>query len=584
MLGGVKVLKVLFSRVREFWKWTLITPVFMIGEVAMDVLIPTIMSEIVDIGIATTDVSFIVRMSVRLVLVAMLSLGFGCLGAWSGAIASSGFARNLRHDEYRKVMAFSFADIDKFSTSSLITRMTTDVQNIQNAFQGVIRNSVRSPIMFFFAFIMVWRNGGPLVAVFAVAIPIVALTVYFCFRYSHKYFEGAFKGYDVFNRVVQENLNGIRTVKAYVREDEQLDKFTDASANIRDNFLRGQRLMALMNPAVMFVSYMCMIALSYLGARLIQVGNMETGDLMSIYTYTGQILMSLTMMGMSITMLSISRPSMERVTEVLTTEPSMDAHEDGEVYVPDGSVKFDNVTFGYSEDSTVLRDINLEIPSGAMVGLLGPTGSGKSTLVSLIARLYDPLSGKISVGGIDAREYNLSALRNKVAVVLQKNTLFTGTVRENLKWGNPDATDEDIKRVCDIAFVSPFIEAMADGYDSHVDQGGTNFSGGQRQRLCIARALMKDPRILILDDSTSAVDTATDASIRRSLREDVQGLTKIIIAQRVSSVMDADMIVMMNNGRIEDIGTHSELLSRNAAYQDLYETQMKGEDDNGKEN
>ena len=575
------MLKVLFSRIREFWKWTLVTPFFMIGEVAMDVLIPTIMSEIVDVGIANTDVSFIVRMSVRLMLVAMLSLGFGCMGAWAGAVASSGFARNLRHDEYRKVMGFSFADIDKFSTSSLITRMTTDIQNIQNAFQSMIRMSVRSPIMFAFAFIMVWRNGGMLIAVFAVAIPIVALTVYLCFRKAHRYFEGAFKGYDVFNRVVQENLNGIRTVKAYVREDQQLDKFTEASGNIRDNFVRGQRIMALMNPVVMFVAYLCMIALSYFGARLIQVGNMQTGDLMSIYTYTGQILMSLTMMGMAVTMLSISRPSMERVAEVLTTEPSMDVNESGEMFVPDGSVKFEHVNFGYSSDSTVLSDINLEIPSGAMVGVLGPTGSGKSTLVSLIARLYDPLSGRVRVGGLDARDYNLTALRNKVAVVLQKNTLFTGTVRENLKWGNPEATDEDIKKASDVAFVTPFIEAMTDGFDSHVDQGGTNFSGGQRQRLCIARALMKNPRILIMDDSTSAVDTATDASIRRSLKEDVKGLTKIIIAQRVSSVMEADMIVMMNNGRIEDVGTHHELLSRNAAYQDLYETQTKGDDSNG---
>ena len=575
------MLKVLFSRVREYWKWTLVTPLFMIGEVAMDVLIPTIMSEIVDVGIATTDVSFIVRMSIRLVLVAMLSLAFGCLGAWAGAIASSGFAKNLRHDEYRKVMGFSFADIDKFSTSSLITRMTTDIQNIQNAFQGMIRMSVRSPIMFIFAFIMVWRNGGSLVAVFAVAIPVVALTVYFCFRYSHKYFEGAFKGYDVFNRVVQENLNGIRTVKAYVREDEQLEKFTDASANIRDNFNKGQKIMAFMNPMVMFVSYMCMIAISYLGAKLIQVGNMQTGDLMSIYTYTGQILMSLTMMGMAITMLSISRPSMERVAEVLTTEPSMDPNENGEVYVPDGSVKFEDVDFGYSEDSSVLSGINLEIPSGSMVGILGSTGSGKSTLVSLIARLYDPLSGRVVVGGLDAKDYNLTALRNQVSVVLQKNTLFTGTVRENLKWGNPDATDEDVKRACDIACASSFLEAMPEGYDSHVDQGGTNFSGGQRQRLCIARALMKNPRILILDDSTSAVDTATDASIRRSLRDDVKGLTKIIIAQRVSTVMEADMIVMMDNGRIADVGTHEELLSRNDAYKDLYYTQTKGDDNNG---
>ena len=571
------MLKILLSRVREYKKYAFITPLFMIGEVAMEVLIPTMMGLIIDVGVAASDMDYIVRMSVMLVLAAALSLSFGMLGAWSASKASSGFATNIRRDEYAKIMGFSFADVDKFSTPSLITRMTTDVQNVQMAFQMMIRIFVRAPIMFVFAIIMVYHNGGSLSAVFAVAIPVVMVAISLIFGRSHGYFTRAFKGYDVFNRVVQENLNGIRTVKAYVREEEQLGKFEESAEVIRSNFKKGQTIMALLTPVMMSITFACMIAISYIGARLINIGHMETGELLSIYTYTGQILSSLVMVGMVIVMFSISWASMILISEVLSTEPSMSLNPDGIKDVKDGSIVFSDVSFGYGKDSKVLSDINLEIRSGDMIGIIGVTGSGKTSLVSLIARLYDVQSGSVKVGGVDVRDYDLEALRNQVAVVLQKNTLFSGTVEENLRWGNADATESELRWASDVASVTPFISAMKEGFQSHVEQGGTNFSGGQRQRLCIARALLKKPKILIMDDSTSAVDTATDASIRRALREDVKGLTKIIISQRLSSVMDADKIVIMSGGRIEDVGTHEELLSRNAGYRVLYETQTRGD-------
>ncbi len=570
------MLKTLLSRVREYRIFAIITPLFMVGEVAMEVMIPALMGQVVDQGINASDMSVISSMSVRLVGAALLSFAFGCMGAWSASKASAGFARNIRRDEYRKVMSFSFADIDKFSTSSLITRMTTDVQNVQMSFQMMIRICVRAPIMFIFAMIMVWNHGGLLSLVFAVAIPVLAICIYFILSKTHAAFTRAFKGYDVLNRVVQENLTGIRTVKAYVREEEQQGIFDESAGYIRDNFKTGQKMMAFTNPLMMAVTYLCIIALSALGAKYISIGTLSTGQLLSIYTYTFQILMSLLMVGMVIVMLSSSWASCQRISEVLETEPSMDVNISGETDVHSGSIEFDHVSFGYKPGSTVLDDISLRIESGQMIGIIGPTGSGKTTLVSLIARLYDVTSGSVRVGGRDVREYRLESLRNKVAVVLQKNTLFTGTVSENLRWGSSDASDADIRRVSDIASVTPFISAMKDGFESHVDQGGANFSGGQRQRLCIARALLKSPRVLILDDSTSAVDTATDARIRRALREDVRNLTKIIISQRLSSVMDADQIFIMDGGRIVDHGTHAELLARNEAYRELYEVQEGG--------
>ena len=570
------MLKTLLSRVREYKKYAFLTPLMMVGEVAMEVLIPTLMAVIVDRGVSSGNMSFVLRSGIAIIVAAFLSLSFGVIGAWTASKASAGFASNIRKDLYARIMDFSFADVDKFSTSSLITRMTTDVQNVQMSFQMMIRICVRSPIMFIFAIIMVYHNGGALSLVFAVAIPVVAVCIFFIFRKTYTSFNNAFRGYDSFNRVVQENLNGIRTVKAYVREEEQLEKFEESAETIRRNFKRGQTIMALMGPLMMTVTYCCMIAISYVGARLINIGNMGTGELMSIYTYTGQILSSLVMTGMVIVMLSISHASMVRIAAVLNTKPSMDINENGEKTVENGSVEFSNVSFGYGKNSKVLNNINIKIESGQMIGIIGNTGSGKTTFISLIARLYDATEGSVKVGGKDVRDYNLTALRNEVSVVLQKNTLFSGTVAENLRWGNPEATDEEIKAACDVASASPFVEAMKDGYNSHVEQGGTNFSGGQRQRLCIARALLKKPKILIMDDSTSAVDTATDSQIRKALREDVKDLTKIIISQRLSSVMDADQIIVMKNGSIEDVGTHSELLERNADYRDLYETQTRG--------
>ncbi|MGN1189731.1 MAG: ABC transporter ATP-binding protein, partial [Candidatus Ornithospirochaeta sp.] len=439
-----------------------------------------------------------------------------------------------------------------------------------------IRIFVRSPMMLIFASIMAFRAGGVLAMVFVIVIPIIAIGIFTMVKITHTYFTAAFKGYDRFNQVVKENLAGIRTVKAYVREDKEKKKFKDSAENIRYNFTKAQKMMAVMNPMMMFVSYGCMIAISYFGAKLVNVGSMDTGSLMSIFTYSGQILSSLMMTGMIVVMYTMSKPSMERISEVLATETSMDENENGDTVIPNGSVSFENVDFGYKEGSRVLKNINLEIKSGEMVGVIGTTGSGKTTLVSLIARLYDTTKGSVKVGGKDVRDYNIKALRDSVSVVLQKNTLFSGTVRENLQWGNENATDEEMEKALDIASALSFVNEKEGGLDYHVEQGGANFSGGQRQRLCIARALLKSPKILIMDDSTSAVDTKTDRKIREALRRDVNSMTRIIISQRISSIEDADKIVIMNAGRIEDVGSHSELMERNEGYRNLFETQTKG--------
>ena len=570
------MIKSLFSRVREFKKYAFLSPISMIGEVAMEVLIPTLMALIIDNGVSKGDMSYIWRMSIYLVGAAFMAMVFGVLAARFAATASAGFATNLRHDLYQKLQDFSFADIDRFSTSSLITRMTTDVQNVQQSFNMSIRMLFRSPVMFIFAIIMVLRNGSKLAGIFAIAIPVIIAGIILVFTLTKKYFERAFKGYDRFNNTVQENLNGIRTVKAYVREEKECEKFNQSAEDIKYNFSKGQKIMAATNPAVMLISYSCMIAISYLGAKLINVGGMETGELMSIYTYTGQILSSLIMTGMIIIMFSMSWPSMKRISEVLTAEVSMDLNEEGLREVKDGSIVFKDVDFAYREGKKVLKNINLEIKSGETVGILGTTGSGKSTLVSLIARLYDVSSGSLLVGGVDVRQYNVHALRDAVSVVLQKNTLFSGTIADNLRWGDKEGTEEKMRLVTEHASALSFIDEKEEGFSSRVERGGSNFSGGQKQRLSIARALMKDPKILILDDSTSAVDTQTDKSIREALNKRVKGMTKIIISQRISSIEDADKIVIMNGGRIEDVGTHDELIVSNEAYKDLYLTQTRG--------
>lgn len=573
------MIKTLYSRVRQYKAKTVVTPLFMVLEVLMEVLIPAIMARIIDVGVANMDMKYILFMSLLLVLSALLSLLFGVLGAKFGSEAGAGFSSNLRSDLYSKVQSFSFSDIDAFSPSSLITRLTTDVQRVQQLFVMSIRIFVRSPMMLIFASIMAFRVGGSLSLVFVIVIPILTAAILFMVRITHGYFTAAFRGYDRFNQVVGENLSGIRTVKAFVRENKEKKKFEDSAENIRYNFTKAQKMMAFMSPIMMFVSYGCMIAISFLGAKFVNVGRMDTGALMSIFTYSGQILSSLMMTGMIVVMYTMTKPSMERIVEVLNTDPTMDENMDGEKYVKDGSVTFEGVNFGYKEGSSVLKDINLTIKSGEMVGVIGTTGSGKTTLISLIARLYDTTTGSVKVGGKDVREYNLKALRDSVSVVLQKNTLFSGTVADNLRWGNEGATEDEMRKALEISSALSFVEEKEGGLESRVEQGGTNFSGGQRQRLCIARALLKNPRVLIMDDSTSAVDTATDQKIRQALRRDVNGMTRIIISQRISSIEDADKIVIMNAGMIEDIGTHSELLERNEGYRTLFETQTKGREE-----
>lgn len=573
------MIKKLSKSIREYKTTALLTPLYMIGEVAMEVLIPTLMALIIDNGVYNSDISYIVKLSILIVVAAILSMAFGIMGAKSGSKASCGFAKNLRHDLFHHIQDFSFKNIDSFSTSSLITRLTTDVQNVQQAFQMIIRICFRAPIMFIFAIIMVVHNGGALVAVFAVAIPVLII---FCALFIKKVFpifNRIFKHYDKLNRVVEENLTGIRTVKAYVREELEKEKFDSSSSAIHDDFVKAQKMLVLINPVVQSVSYACILAICYLGARLISVGDMGTGELMSVFTYTMQILSSLIMIAMILVQLSMSKASAERIIEVLEAKPEMDLNENGLKSVEDGSVVFEHTNFSYSGKDTplVLHDINLEITSGEMVGILGPTGSGKSSLISLIARLYDVTSGSVKVGGHDVRDYDIKALRDGVSVVLQKNTLFSGTVRSNLLWGNESASDEELTWALKSANAD-FVFTSKDGLDTVVEQGGNNFSGGQKQRLCIARALVKKPKVLIFDDSTSAVDTATDFAIRSALRRDVKNCTKIIIAQRVNSVMDADKIVILENGYIDDVGTHDELLSRNKTYQDLVKVQLGGKD------
>ncbi|MDD7254847.1 ABC transporter ATP-binding protein [Bullifex porci] len=573
------MIKKLSKSIREYKTTALLTPLYMIGEVAMEVLIPTLMALIIDNGVYNSDISYIVKLSILIVVAAILSMAFGIMGAKSGSKASCGFAKNLRHDLFHHIQDFSFKNIDSFSTSSLITRLTTDVQNVQQAFQMIIRICFRAPIMFIFAIIMVVHNGGALVAVFAVAIPVLII---FCALFIKKVFpifNRIFKHYDKLNRVVEENLTCIRTVKAYVREELEKEKFDSSSSAIHDDFVKAQKMLVLINPVVQSVSYACILAICYLGARLISVGDMRTGELMSVFTYTMQILSSLIMIAMILVQLSMSKASAERIIEVLEAKPEMDLNENGLKSVEDGSVVFEHTNFSYSGKDTplVLHDINLEIKSGEMVGILGPTGSGKSSLISLIARLYDVTSGSVKVGGHDVRDYDIKALRDGVSVVLQKNTLFSGTVRSNLLWGNENASDEELTWALKSANAD-FVFTSKDGLDTVVEQGGNNFSGGQKQRLCIARALVKKPKVLIFDDSTSAVDTATDFAIRSALRRDVKNCTKIIIAQRVNSVMDADKIVILENGYIDDVGTHDELLSRNKTYQDLVKVQLGGKD------
>ncbi len=572
------MIKRLSQCIREYKKDSILSPLYVLVESLLDVAIPFVMAGLIDKGIEAGNMSMILRYGAILVGFALVALTFGALSGRSCARATAGFARNLRHDMFHHLQVYSFSNIDKFSSAGLITRLTTDVSNVQNAFMMIIRTLIRCPAMLIFAMVMSFRINHDISLIFLAVIPILGVGLYLIIKHVHPVFERVFKTYDRLNGVVQENLSGIRVVKNFVREDHEIEKFDTISGTIYKDFSLAERILALNSPLMQGCVYACMILVSWLGAKQIVIGNMSTGNLMSFFTYIMQILSSLMMLSMVFVMITMSRASAERIVEVLDEESDI-TNCDNPVYeVKDGSVEFTDVSFSYAKrpDKTVLDDIDLIIPSGQTVGIIGGTGSSKSSLVQLIPRLYDVTGGCVKVGGVDVRNYDLQTLRHNVAMVLQKNTLFSGTIKENLRWGNPDATDEELVHACRLAQADDFIRTFPDGYDTYIEQGGTNVSGGQKQRLCIARAILRKPKILILDDSTSAVDTKTDALIRQAFREEIPNTTKIIIAQRISSVMDADQIVVMDNGRINACGTHEELLANNEIYREVYESQQKG--------
>ncbi len=567
--------------VRQYKKDTLLAPAFVTMEAVMEVVIPLLMATLIDKGIEAGDMGAIVKTGIALAIATLISLMFGFLAGRSAAKASAGFAANLRQDMYHKVQGYSFGNIDKFSSASIVTRLTTDVTNLQNAFQMMTR-SVRAPAMLVFSLIMAFYLNPSLSLIFLVAIPILGAGLLFIASKAHPVFERMFKRYDRLNIVVQENLRGIRAVKAFVREEHETEKFTKASEDIRYDSTLAEKILAFNSPLMQFCMYSCILLISWFGAKLIVGSSMTTGQLMSLLSYASQILMSLMMLSMFFVMITMSRASMERITELLDEENEIADGQKNIQEVPDGSIRFENVEFRYQKGGRVcLSDIDLQIEPGQTVGILGGTGSGKSSLVQLIPRLYDCTGGKVLVGGVDVRDYNVQALREEVAMVLQKNELFSGTIKENLRWGDENATDEQLIRACELAQADGFIRQMPEGYDTYIEQGGTNVSGGQKQRLCIARALLKKPKILILDDSTSAVDTRTDALIRQAFREEIPDTTKIIIAQRVASVQDADQIIVLDGGKVADVGTHGELMEKSAIYREVYESQQKGGEENG---
>lgn len=572
------MIKRLSQCIREYKKDAILSPLYVLVESLLDVAIPFVMAGLIDKGIEAGNMSMILRYGAILVGFALVALTFGALSGRSCARATAGFARNLRHDMFHHLQVYSFSNIDKFSSAGLVTRLTTDVSNVQNGFMMIIRTLIRCPAMLIFAMVMSFRINHDISLIFLAVIPILGVGLYLIIKHVHPVFERVFKTYDRLNGVVQENLSGIRVVKNFVREDHEIEKFDTISGTIYKDFSLAERILALNSPLMQGCVYACMILVSWLGAKQIVIGNMSTGNLMSFFTYIMQILSSLMMLSMVFVMITMSRASAERIVEVLDEESDI-TNCDNPVYeVKDGSVEFTDVSFSYAKrpDKTVLDDIDLIIPFGQTVGIIGGTGSSKSSLVQLIPRLYDVTGGCVKVGGVDVRNYDLQTLRHNVAMVLQKNTLFSGTIKENLRWGNPDATDEELVHACRLAQADDFISTFPDGYDTYIEQGGTNVSGGQKQRLCIARAILRKPKILILDDSTSAVDTKTDALIRQAFREEIPNTTKIIIAQRISSVMDADQIVVMDNGRINACGTHEELLANNEIYREVYESQQKG--------
>ena len=579
------MIKKLMSYIGEFKRDTILSPIFVTLEVFLEVLLPTLMALVIDNGVETGDMNYVMKMGLIMLVVAMLSLAAGTLSGVFAAKASMGFGRNLRRGMFDNIQDFAFRNIDHFSTAGLVTRMTTDVTNVQNAYQMLVRMFVRAPIMMISALIMCVKINARISLVFLAALVFLGLVLSFVIRRAFPLFNEMFRGYDSLNASVQENLTGIRVVKAYVREDHENDKFCKATDRLKNLSVHAEKLVIMNQPVMQLTVYTCILLISWIGAKMIVVnGTMTTGELMSLFTYTMQILMSLMMMSMVFVMVTMASSSAKRITEVLDEKSTLHNPENPVYQVEDGSIEFDHVNFAYSENETkeereekcVLADINFQIHSGETIGIIGGTGSSKSTLVQLIPRLYDVLDGSVRVGGRDVREYDIETLRNEVSMVLQKNVLFSGTILDNLRWGNKEATEEECRHACELAQASEFIDKMPDGYETFIEQGGSNVSGGQKQRLCIARALLKKPKILILDDSTSAVDTKTDALIRKAFREEIPATTKIIIAQRISSVQDADRILVLDQGRISGMGTHDELLRTNEIYRDIYRLQQKG--------
>jgi ATP-binding cassette subfamily B protein len=577
------MIKVLLSSIRQYKKDSILTPVYVIFESIMEVLIPTLMAYLIDYGIMQEDMSNVFKIGLGLVFCSMISLISGILAGRSAAIASAGFAKNLRHDIYYNVQNFSFSNIDKFSTASLVTRLTTDITNVQNAYMMFIRMAIRSPFIMIFALIMAFRIDAHISLIFLVIMPVLLFGLLFIATYVHPIFVRIFKTYDKLNSVAQENLRGIRVVKSFTREAHEEKKFGRISELIFKDFSKAEKILAFNMPLMQFCVYAAMILISWLSAKAIIASNnnpaigLSTGDLTGLITYTMQILMSLMMLSMVFVMIIISRASAERIVEVLTEESDLKNCDEPVYEVKNGSVSFENVSFSYARktDKPVLDGINFSIESGETVGILGGTGASKSSLVQLIPRLYDVVSGRLTVGGVDVRNYDIESLRNQVAMVLQKNVLFSGTIKENLRWGNEHASDEDLIRVCKQAQADSFVQEFPDTYDTYIEQGGANVSGGQKQRLCIARALLKNPKILILDDSTSAVDTTTDSLIRHAFKKEIPDTTKIIIAQRIKSIQDADKIIVLDEGRINAIGTHDELLETCKIYREVYESQNR---------
>ena len=579
------MVKKLSQSIREYKKYAILTPICVAAEVILEIIIPLLMANLIDDGIYGGEMNMVYKIGLELILCAILSLIFGMLSGKFAAKASSGFAKNLRKDLYYKVQNFSFTNIDSFSTSSLVTRLTTDVTNVQFAFQMIIRIAVRTPLMLITSLFFAISISPRLSMVFLVIIPILAIGLYLIITKVHPIMKRVFRTYDDLNNVVEENVAGIRVVKSFVIEEKEKKKFGKVSKSIFDDFSKAEKLMALTSPLMQFAIYFCILAISWFGAKIIIESGMTeltTGELMTMFTYSIQILSSLMMLSMVMVMIAISKSSAERIVEVLNTESDIKDPKKPITEVKDGSIEFKNVAFSYvnSKKKECLKNINVSIKSGETVGIIGGTGSGKSSLVNLIPRLYDVTEGELLIGGENVKKYHIETLRNEVSCVLQKNVLFSGTITENIKWGDENASDEDVKRVCKLAQADEFVSQFPNGYDTYIEEGGTNVSGGQKQRLCIARALLKHPKILILDDSTSAVDTKTDSLIRKAFKEEIPNTTKIIIAQRISSVEDCDKIIVMDKGTINGIGTHEELLKNNEIYREVYESQTKGGDDN----